>query len=172
MLKWVVWFCADKTKHVRYPGCWTLLPLDWAGLAVSSSCLLGTSGILKDVYLFSNRKCITINPPVWVSDSLTCHLPVVLLQLVDLAPLGAVFLEDVDLVVVGAQGDLWGTSKKTFKYTAHQPREQLKSLTFKNRKFIHVRTEHRVIDRRSSWRKWSAQWSTEQLTGCRRTEKN
>ncbi len=43
----------------------------------------------------------------WVFDCLTCHLPVVLLQLVDPAPLGPILLVDVDLMVVGAQGDLW-----------------------------------------------------------------
>lgn len=37
--------------------------------------------------------------------SLTCHLPIVLFQLVDLAPLGAILLVDVDLMVVGAQGN-------------------------------------------------------------------
>lgn len=36
----------------------------------------------------------------------TCHLPIVLFQLMDLAPLGPILLVDVDLMVVGAQGDL------------------------------------------------------------------
>lgn len=39
---------------------------------------------------------------------LTRHLPVVLLQLVDFAPLGPILAVDVDLVVVGAEGDLCG----------------------------------------------------------------
>lgn len=37
---------------------------------------------------------------------LTCHLAVVLLQLMDLGPLGSILLVNVHLVVVGAQGDL------------------------------------------------------------------
>ena len=36
-----------------------------------------------------------------------CHLPVVLLQLVHLVPLGTALLIDVHLMVIGAQGDLW-----------------------------------------------------------------
>lgn len=34
-----------------------------------------------------------------------------LLQLVDLRPLGSIFLVDVDVVVVGAQGDLCRTKR-------------------------------------------------------------
>lgn len=36
---------------------------------------------------------------------LTCHLPVVFLQLVDFVPLGAIFLVDVDFVIVGGDGE-------------------------------------------------------------------
>lgn len=35
-----------------------------------------------------------------------------LLQFMDLVPLGPVFLVDVDLVVVGAESDLWSTTEK------------------------------------------------------------
>lgn len=37
---------------------------------------------------------------------LTCHLSIVLLQFMDLAPLTPIFLVDVDLVVIRAQGNL------------------------------------------------------------------
>lgn len=61
---------------------------------------------------FKKRR-VTIQP-VHIS-GLTCHLPIVLLQLVDLAPLGPILLVDMDVMVVGAQGDLW--NRHTLKFT-------------------------------------------------------
>lgn len=43
--------------------------------------------------------------PIHIS-YLTCHLSIVLFQLMDLAPLGPILLVDVDLVVIGTQGNL------------------------------------------------------------------
>lgn len=44
-----------------------------------------------------------------------------LLQLVDFGPLSPIFLVDVDLMVVGAQCDLWST--ETVKFMKDVPQE-------------------------------------------------
>lgn len=61
---------------------------------------------------------------VCVSVCVTCHMPIVLLQLMDLLPLSPIFFVYVHLLVVGAQGNLWNTN--TFQHVVCQQKKRRK----------------------------------------------